>query len=237
MRMRSRFLLAAALLVGCRLSHQVPIEPGVNFAAHVEHERLVIDRLPDGGAGEVAPRGWLRWPGSASPTLVLTEKNGTVAGLWLTAPATVEVRSGTSTTATSLGSVEPSWEDNAIRLTLHAAAEGPFDTDLFARQTTGGGPPVLSRIAQSVLDVRGAYRAALRDTKGAEAGWLRVKISPYQESPRMYDGVLPVAISPGLAAATAVALGSEIDWIEDHALDVYRGTTGGPLRESIPMGR
>ena len=96
---------------------------------------------------------------------------------------------------------------------------------------------MLSRNAQTVLDVRGTYRAALRDAKGGETGWLRVKVTPYAESPRIYDGVLPAEVGPGLAAATAVALGSEIDWIENHALNVYRGTSGGPLRESVPMGR
>jgi hypothetical protein len=54
---------------------------------------------------------------------------------------------------------------------------------------------------------------------------------------RLYDGLLPAAVGPGLAAAAAVALGSELDWIEDHALDVYRGSSGGPVRESIPLGR
>jgi len=237
MRLRSCLVLAAPLLLGCRLSHQVPIEPGVNFAAHAEHARLVIDRLPGGGAGEVTPPGWFHWPGSASPTLVLTEKNGSVTGLWLTAPATVEARAGTSGTAPRAGLVEPSWEDNAIRLTLRTAAEDKIQTDVFARQATGGGPLALSRVAQSILDVRGVYRAALRDAKGAEAGWLRVRISPYQESMRIYDGLLPAAVGPALAAAAAVALASEIDWIEDHALDVYRGSSGGPVRESIPLGR
>jgi hypothetical protein len=57
------------------------------------------------------------------------------------------------------------------------------------------------------------------------------------ESPRIYDGVLPSDVGPGVAAATAVALSSEIDWIESHTFDVYRGTGGGPLQESVPLGR
>jgi hypothetical protein len=35
--------------------------------------------------------------------------------------------------------------------------------------------------------------------------------------------VLPEAVAPGLAAAAALALDTEIDWIESHSLDAYRG--------------
>src|SRR6185436_18193648 len=108
-------------------------------------------------------------------------------------------------------------------------------SDVFQRQGVGGGPPVLTRTAQTILDVRGRYRAALRDGKGGEVGWLRVKVTPYAESLRIYDAVLPAEVSPGFAAAAAVALNSEIDWIESHTLDVYRGNSGGPLRESVPL--
>ena len=134
------------------------------------------------------------------------------------------------------GSVEPSWEDNAIRLTLRSG-DVVYRSDLFARTVVGGGPPQLSRTAQTVLEVRGTYRAALRDAKGAEKGWLRVKITSYSQAARIYDGVVPPELGPGVAAAVAVALDSEIDWIESHAIDVYRGAEGGPLRESVPLGR
>jgi len=219
------------LLLGCaRLFRPVPVDPDVTFAAHAEHGGLAVDRLPGGGAGRVVAPGWLRWPGA--PSFVLREDDRTLARLWLTAPARVEVRSAEAPES----EVEPSWDENALRLTLRPASGAPLRTDVFERTAPGTGPPVLSRAAQSVLDVRGAYRAVLRDTKGAPAGWLRVRVGPYQEAPRIYDGVLPDGVSPGLAAATAVALGSEIDWIEDHALNVYRGDAAGPLRESLPLG-
>jgi hypothetical protein len=48
--------------------------------------------------------------------------------------------------------------------------------------------------------------------------------------------VLPGDVDMGLAAATGVALGSELDWIEAHVLDVYRGNVGGPLKQSVPIG-
>ena len=223
---------------GCRLVSPptVPIDTGVNFAAHREHARIVVDRLPDGGSGLVEAPGWFRWGGA--PTFVLTRDGQTVAGLWLTAPATVRVRAGRSPTAPIVAAVDPSWDDNAIWLTLRPADGAPLRTTTFERTQTSGGPPVLSRIVQTSVDVRGTYRAVVHNAQGAEAGWLRVKISPYQESPRIYDGVLPSDVAPGAAAAIAVALCSEIDWIENHTLDVNRGKgTNGPLEQSVPMGR
>ncbi|TMA36809.1 MAG: hypothetical protein E6J79_12270 [Deltaproteobacteria bacterium] len=215
-------LVALLASSSCRLASRptVPIDTGVNFAAHREHARIVLDRLPDGAGGLVEPPGWFRWGGA--PTFVLTRDGQTVAGLWLTAPATVRVRGGRSPMSPIVTDVDPSWDDNAISLTLRPAGGALLRTSTFERTVTGGGPPVLSRIAQT----------------SGEVGWLRVKISPYQESARIYDGVLPGDVAPGTAAAIAVALCSEIDWIENHTLDVNRGTgTSGPLQQSVPMGR
>jgi hypothetical protein len=230
--MRLHTTLALLAVLGCgRLSRSVPIDPGVNFAAHAERGRIVLDRVPGAHGGLVESAGGIHW---SAPVFTVTTEGKPVAELSLTAPATVQVRGADG----GGGAVEPSWEDNAIRLTLHFAGDATLKSDLFERTAAGGGPPVLTRAAQSVLDLRGTYRAALRDAKGGEAGWIRVSVSPYAESPRIYDGVLPVEVGPGVAAGTAVALGSEIDWIESHTLDVYRGGTGGgPLRESVPLGR
>ena len=65
---------------------------------------------------------------------------------------------------------------------------------------------------------------------------LRVRISPYQTAPRIYEAALPTTIPPPLAAATAAALDAEVDWIESHATNVYRGTGDGPLERSVPLG-
>src|SRR5262249_54898166 len=202
-----------------RLSASVPIDPDVNFAAHVEHDHIILDRVPGVHGGVVEAPGWFHW--GTTPSFVVLSEGKKVANLSLTAPATVQVRSGDGA-GSVLGSVEPSWDDNAIRLTLHSPDAAVFRSDVFARAVTGGGPAVLTRSAQLIIDVRGTYRAALRDPKGGEAGWLRVKVTPYAESPRIYDGVLPTAVGPGVAAATAVALGSEIEWIENHTVNVYR---------------
>src|SRR5262249_24613586 len=156
------------------------------------------------------------------PTFLVRADGDTLAALFLTAPATVDVRP--RGTGALEGSVTPMWDDGAVRLALRRNAEPPLRTDVFARTATGSGPPRLTRGAQTVLDVRGTYRADVRDAGGAAVGWVRVRISPYQAAPRIYDGVLPRTIGEDLVAATAAALDSEVDWIEDHALDVYRGT-------------
>ena len=49
--------------------------------------------------------------------------------------------------------------------------------------------------------------------------------------------MLPPTVDPALSAAAAVALDAEIDWIEAHALDVYRGDGSGGLERSIPARR
>lgn len=229
-------ILALVTLLGCVLNQPVPIEHGVNLAAHAaEHNRIVLDRLPDGRAGMIEAASWFNL-GRSSPTYLVNADHETIAALWLTAPATVQVRAERSPGAPVVGGVEPSWEDNTIRLALRSATDGVFQSDVFQRTMIGGGPSALTRSAQTILDVRGTYRAALHDAKGTEAGWLRVRITPYGDAFRVYDGVLPAGVGPGLAAAAVVALNSEIDWIENHTVDVYRGADG-PLRESMPMGR
>jgi len=232
--MRIRVALALLAFGGCRgIVHPTPtVDPGVDFAAHVEHDRMVMDRLPGGGTGVVERPGWLRLGGG--PTFVLEQDGKRTAELWLRAPATVDVRT-TAAAAPRVARVEPGWDDNAIRLALHTADGATLRTDVFRRTEPGLGLDVLSRAVQTVLEARGTYRASIRDARGAEVGWLRAKVSPYQDAPRIYDGVVPRDIDTGLVAGIAEALNSEIDWIEDHTLDVYRGTEGGSLRQSVPL--
>src|SRR6184192_3118588 len=216
-------LLALVAAVGCALHPpHVPVDPDVTFAAHDEHGRMVVDRLPGDGA--------------AVATFVLRRDGETISALWLGAPGEVEVRASPSRSAPLLGTVDASRDDGAIRLSLRPAGGAALRTDVLERTSPGGGPAVLTRTAQTVLDVRGTYRAEVRDAAGKPAGWLRVRIGPYQPAPRIYDGVLPSGFPPGLAVAAAIAVGSEVDWIEAHAIDVYRGVGGGPLEQSIPMG-
>jgi hypothetical protein len=117
--------------------------------------------------------------------------------------------------------VRPSWEDDAIRLTIATTGEAVLRTDTFVREDQGAGPSVLSRLAQVSTDVDGTYRATLRAPGGKPVGWLRVEVGLHQPARVIYEAVLPPGVDEGLAAACAAALGEEIDWIEDHTYDVY----------------
>src|SRR5262249_22308026 len=150
----------------------------------------------------------------------------------------VTVRSAAAETAPAIGRVRPDWVEGAIRFSLEPHDGDPYRTDILRRERPGLGPLELTRADQTVLDVRGVYEATVRDRRGVAAGWCRTRISPYQEASRIYEAALPAAVPPALAAATAVALDAEIDWIENHALNVYRGnSSGAPLGQSVPMSR
>jgi hypothetical protein len=236
---RYRNLLVILLAGGCcaclkPAKTPFPVDPEVTFASHEVRSGLAVDRTRDGGQAQVVAPSWFRRPGA--PTFVLRVGKETRAAFWVSGSDRVVVRKG-SGDASSAGSVEGAWEHGAIRLTLRTADGTVFRTDTLARAVPGGGPGALSRTAQTVLDVRGTYRTTLRDAAGEPAGWLRVQVGPYQRAPRIYDGVLPETIDDGLAGAAVLALRAEITWIEEHALDVYRGAGGDRLQRSIDMSR
>ena len=130
--------------------------------------------------------------------------------------------------------VEPAWDDGAIRLTLRPASGVPLRSGLFKR-IGGSGYSVLSRNAQTLLDVHGTYRADILDANNRHVGWWGVHIAePFE--PRLFEGVVP-GVSLVMDSGVTVALNSEIDWIEDHTLDVYRGTSSGHLHERSGGGR
>jgi len=225
--------LLALAVPACSALHQpVPIGADATFAAHREHRGIVIDRLDRERSGTLRPPSWLRLPGA--PTFVLVADGTTTAALWL-AGSQVTVRRTPSPDAPVIGEVVPSWEDGAIRLALEPAGGPGYRTDVFVRQGAGGGPGRLTRIAETVIDVRGSYEATVRDAKGVGVGWFKLRISPYQPAPRILEGALPTTLPPELAAAAAAAVDAEIEWIEEHTLNVYRGNRGGPLEESIPV--
>jgi hypothetical protein len=228
-------LAMAVTLSACVTLHRpVAVDPEVTFTAHPEHGEIVFDRLARGRSGDLRPPGWFRGPGD--PTFVLVADGQRIAALWRT-PERVVVRSVASSDAAPAGEVASSWDQGAIRLALQPVGGSAFRSDAFTREGGGTGTATLTRAAQTVLDVRGTYRATVRDAGGAAVGWLRVRISPYQEASRIYDGVLPAAVQPELAAGAVAALDGEIDWIEDHAVDVYRNNSSGPLERSIPSPR
>jgi len=226
--------VAVLLASGCPSTHQkIPVDPEVTFAAHQERSRVAVDRTPRGGGDEITPVGGFRGPGSAAFTL--NAGGQPTAWFWVTAPATVDVRPTADAATAPIAQVVPAWQDGAVRLALRGPEGQTLQSDAFERVGTGG-YSTLSRDVRSTLDLRGTFRAVLHDQGGKTAGWLRVQIGPYNDAPRIFDAVLPPTVSPALAAAVAVALGSELDWIENHTLDVYRGGQSGPLQQSFPIG-
>ena len=207
----------------------------MTFSGHEEKHRVVIDHTRDGRPAALVPPSWFRRRGE--PTYLLQRDGTTQAALWLEEAGRVEIRNGRSEQDRPAGRVDPSWQDGSIYLTFTPVAGSPYRAGPFRRVVTGGGPGELTRRAQTVLDVRGTFQADLLDAAGKPVGWWRLRNSPYQAAPRIYDAVLPDDLDLALTVATAVALGTEVDWIEAHVLDVYRGdSSGGKLERSIPLG-
>ena len=193
-------------------------EPGVTFAAHLIHAGMMVDHMQGGEPARLQPLRWFHWPGD--PDLVMRDGGSGYEGLWLRETGRVYVRSGTTQDAPVVARVEPDWDDNAIRLTLWPTTGPPIHSTVFERLDFGAGPDPLSRIAQTDAEVRGTYQAVLRAPDGTEVGWLRVQIGLHQPAFEMFEGALPASVDEGLAAAAAVALGSEIDWILGHVTQV-----------------
>ncbi len=235
--MRTSVVVLVALLAGCSPraiigpSGPISVDPEANFAAHQVHQGFVVDRLLGGGTGTLDAPSWFGLGGGT--TFVLEHEDSQLARIRLTAPATVVATRAHGAVAR----VEPSWQDNAIRLAFRMPDGSAFTTGTFDRTETSAGWSTISRGAQTILDLRGTFRAEVRDPAGKPAGWFRVRMSPYQESPRIFDGRFPGGVDDALAAAAVVALSSEVDWISSRVVDVYRGSGNGPLQQSVPLGR
>lgn len=124
---------------------------------------------------------------------------------------------------TGQGAVNAYWERGAIRLAFTPADASGFSTDVFERIDGSRTTAVLGPPAETNLDVRGVYRAELRDATGAPVGWLRVSVSPFDVTPRRYDGNVPATLGPQMITAALARLDAEIDWIEGHTQNVYLG--------------
>ena len=123
------------------------------------------------------------------------------------------------------GQVAPAWDNGAIRFTLRPPSGAPLRFGPFERIDGGAGYSVLSRNALTLLDVEGIYRATVFDEHDQPVGWWEVEVvEPFR--PHVFAGSLP-GTSPAAEASLMLALNSEIDWIENHVLDVYRGNSGG----------
>jgi hypothetical protein len=62
-------------------------------------------------------------------------------------------------------------------------------------------------------------------------------VSPYADTPRRYEASVPAALPAEVLAAAVVLVDAEIDWIEGHAVNAYRGNGGGTLNQSVPISR
>jgi hypothetical protein len=125
--------------------------------------------------------------------------------------------------STGQGAVNAYWERGAIRLALTPVDVSGFSSDVFERIDGNRTTAVLGPPAETNLDVRGVYRAELRDATGASVGWLRVSVSPFDVAPRVYDGNVPATITPQVISAALARLDAELDGIEAHAQNVYLG--------------
>jgi hypothetical protein len=216
----------ALAVAGCGTGPaRLPVDPGATFAAHLVHGGFAVDAMPRGEPTVLAPAHWLRLPGQAAFVVAAGSARG--EGIWVTRPGGALVRRSIDRHAAVLGRVEPSWENNAIRLTIEPATGAPIRTGSFRREEVGGGVSVLSRNAQMNVDLPGSYRATLRAADGSPVGWIRVRLGLHQASPEMVDADFPPGVDAGVAAACVVALDAEVDWIETHTYDVYRPSLVG----------
>ncbi len=224
--------MLAACLAACAL-HEPPVpealvDPEATFVAHAVHGGYVVDCSDHVPLTRVDARGVL---GGRGPTFVVHSEQGAVAGIWLEAPAFTVAREGLRDTAPMAVEVRPGWTRQAVQFAV-ASDAGHFWLGPFQRVGAGAGMTTLSRAAQTNLDLRGLYRATIVDMKGRPRGWFEVYV-PSPDTPRVFEGRLPDA-SPAFGPALTVALGSELDWIDLHVIDIYRGI-GGRGRGAAPV--
>jgi hypothetical protein len=144
------------------------------FSARQTHRGFTTNQ-GDGTTGALVAPGLPRHAGD--PTLVYEAGGVPVAGVWSNGDNTEVVRSGTSENAPVIGRIVPSWDDDALRLTIEPVGSAAIRTDLFA---SGGGRhgPTLNREISTRADLEGTYRATLRSDGGARTGWLSVQVDP-----------------------------------------------------------
>jgi hypothetical protein len=207
---------AAAFAAGClRYDTQPlpPFDPAATFVAHSVHGGLAIDRIPGAAGGRIEERSFGLFVAYAGDT--------PIAALRVPSLATVVARTTNDAAARPDVAVTPSWTPEGIRLAI-ASNDGTLHTGQFVRTDGRAGMATLSRTGQTNLDVRGTFRADALDDGGTPRGWFTVRV-PGPGEPRVFAADLQGA-SIAIGPAVALALVSELDWIDDHSVDVYRGT-------------
>lgn len=213
--------LVGAVLTGCSAMGLAPpdIDPQATFAAYRTHDGLAIARAEGGSTGTIDAAGWSGF----APAYHVELGGQRIAELRVPSPGQVEIRaSGTGAVA---GEVQPSWNDGAIRLAIRPAGGDALRTRSFRAVETTSGLSLLTRNAQSSLDLRGTYRSDLRDAGDRIVGWLQVRVWE-PSGRRVYEAVFPQGFPVADAAAAAVALDSELDWIKRYVFDATRGSIG-----------
>ena len=209
------FVLAPVSCSCARRSRFLSGDPQATFVAHESNGVLVVDRVPEGQRTPVQPRGTWRL---GSVTYVPSEAGAGDWTLSLDAPGEVTIaharRQGT------YERVVPSWDENAIRLTLERNERPLLRTDVLAR-VAGAGTSHFSRLAVLSVDARGTYEGDVRDRVGTRVGWLRLRVGA-SDAHVVCEGVLPPDVDEAMVAATLLALVSEVDWIENHVRGVSR---------------
>jgi hypothetical protein len=206
------------------------LDPGATFVARQVHGGFLLDRLPDDGdTGTVKAA---RFELTTMPRFRVRTTRGGQGTLTLLSPAQVVIQDASAQPAAD---VAPSWDAGAIHLTLRPVAGTPLRLGPFERVDGGSGYRVLTRNAQTNLDLQGTYRATILDAHDRQIGWFQVRnVEPY--GARLFQGSLP-ASSAEEQAGLVIALNSEIDWIENRAIDVHRGTSGGRVGGHSTGGR
>jgi len=216
--------LGVGLLLGAAsgvLADPAPIPRDATFRAHEVHDGLVVDRNADGATGFVPSVAGAHW---GEPAFEVHERGGT---------ATLEVPSTGHVVVAGPGpaqreTVEPSWENNAIQLSLHSQTAPPLRTDVFRRTDTQAGPSLLTRQEGTTIDLRGTYEATLHGADGRPVGWLRLRLGEDQPGHVQYEAAFPPEVDAPMAIAAAEALGSEVAWIESHTTGVTRSPENRP---------
>lgn len=183
--------------------------PAPTFVAHRTASGLMVDHLKGTPPGRLTCSGEL----TGATRCRFVSGDG----------SSIEIPQSSDDGGRSVGAsgVTRAWEANALRVTLYTPDRAPLESEIFCRRE-GTSVFRLSRTMPSNLDLRGTFQASLRDPSGTAVGWLRVTIE--RCGIRTFEGAFPESVDPGLILATAHALDSEIEWIEDHTLDAYKGS-------------
>ncbi len=210
---RLRRLLGAGTMVACGAALLAGTASAAPFSAELTHRGLVTTQ--GATAGALVPTGLFRRPGE--PMFVYKSGGRPVAGVWSNGPDAAVVRNGTSENAPVIGRIVPSWDRDALRITIEPAGGPAVRTDVFGRAGTGHDAN-LTRNISTRGDLEGTYRALLRSDENGTNGWLSVRIDP--EGATRFEGDLPAGMNPALVAAAVQAIDSEVDSIHQDLSDV-----------------